>query len=251
MPKTAALAKTPQSNRMPPASTATDGTAPSGSRTRHDLAELKMDLRVAERAALAARAPVARLEAEIAEEDVARALLAELDADYAARIAAWAALGPDHDDGPGAAPEPRADRRDAEAALDAAALKAEAARSALALARQAIATADARVGELKARTRPAVAAALREEGAWLAAEYWRRYAELEQVRRELTALDQVLIADFPLIHAPTGRTVVEWLSPVKLPAQAALDAAEAACDGLDDVAEFARYWRVRAEELAR
>jgi hypothetical protein len=247
MAKTAALAKAPQpsdaaAKHTPPA----NDTAPSASRTRHDLAELKMDLREAERAALAARAPVARLEAEIADEAAARDLLAELDADYAARIAAWAASGSD----PGAAPEPRADRPEAEAALATASLRAEAARTVLAAARQAIAEADARVGALKARARPAVAAVLREEGAWLVAEYWRRYADLEQVRRELTALDEVLIAEFPVIHAPTGRTVVEWLSPAKLPAAAALDAAEAACAGLDHVPEFARYWRARAEELA-
>jgi hypothetical protein len=106
------------------------------------------------------------------------------------------------------------------------------------------------VGELRARIQPAVATVLREEGTWLAAEYWRRYTELEQVRRELTALDQVLIADFPIIHAPTGRTIVKWLSPVKLSAPDALDAAEAACVTLDDVAALTRVWRVKAEALA-
>jgi hypothetical protein len=242
MPKTAALAKADQQRHVPPAHDTR-----SGSPARHDLAELKMDLREAERAALAARAPVARLEAEIADEAAARALLAELDGDYAARIAAWAASG----SAPDAAPEPRGDRRDTEATLEAAALKAEAARSALATARRTIAEADARVGEIKARTRPAVAAVLREEGAWLIAEYWRRYAELEQVRRELTALDEVLIVDFPVIHGPTGRTVIEWLSPVKLSAVAALDAAGAATATLDTVTEFARHWRARADELQR
>jgi hypothetical protein len=241
MPKTAALAKPAQLQHTPPGDAASSAASP----TRHDLAELKMDLREAERAALAARAPIARLEAEIADEGAARALLAELDADYAARIAAWAASGSN----PGAAPEPGADRREAEATLEAASLKAEAARNALAAVRQRVAEADATVGAIKARARPAVAAVLREEGAWLIAEYWRRYADLEQVRRELTALDQVLIAEFPVIHAPTGRMVVEWLSPVKLSAAAALDAAEAATAGLDDVAEYGRFWRARAAEL--
>jgi hypothetical protein len=220
--------------------------APPRSPARHDLAELLLDLRDAERKAVLARAPIARLEAEIADEAVARALLDELDADYAARMAAWAGTET------GAAPEPNLEtRQEAEATLNAATLKAEAARKTLDAMRHAIAQADARVGEIRARIRPLVAAILREEGAWLAAEYWRRYADLEQVRRELTALDQVLIADFPIVHAPTGRTVVEWLSPVKLPAQDALDAAEAACVTLDDVPALTRMWRVKAEELAR
>jgi hypothetical protein len=244
MPKSATLAKpAPETVRAAPPVRETHAASPA----RHDLAELKMDLREAERAALAARAPVARLEAEIADEAAARARLAELDADYTRRIAAWAAAGSD----PGAAPEPRADRHDAEAALKAASLKAGAARTALEAARRAIAEADARVGAIKARIRPAIAAVLREEGAWLAAEYWRRYGDLEQVRRELTALDEVLIADFPVIHAATGRTVVEFLSPTKLSAAAQLDAAEAACAALDGTAEYGRFWRARAAELER
>jgi len=223
---------------------------PSRSPARHDLAGLLRDLRDAERKAMSARAPVARLEAEIADEAAARALLDELDAAYAARIAAWA--GADPGSGQGPAPEPSLEtRQEAKAALAAASLKADAARGALAAVRHAVAATDARVGELKARIRPAVAAVLREEGAWLAAEYWRRYADLEQARRELTALDQVLIADFPLIHAPTGRVIVAWLSPVKLSAPDALDAAEAACAGLDDVAALTREWREKAEALAR
>jgi hypothetical protein len=219
---------------------------PPGSPARHDLAELLRTLREAERKAMSARAPVAPLEAEIADEAAARALLDELDADYAARIAAWA------NGEAGAAPEPVLDaRREAEATLKAATLKAEAARDALTAVRHAVATTDARVGELRTRTGPAVAAVLREEGAWLAAEYWRRYSDLEQVRRELTALDQVLIADFPTIHAPTGRVTVQWLSPVKLSAADALDAAEAACAGLDDAAQLTRDWRAKAAALAR
>jgi len=242
MPRAATLAKPAQQQQASPADTKS-----AASPARHDLAELKMDLRDAERAALAARAPVARLEAEIADEAAARALLTELDGDYAARIAEWAASG----SAPGAAPEPRADRHEAEATLEAAALKAEAARNALSAVRQRIAAADARVGEIRASVRPAVAVALREEGAWLAAGYWRRYADLEQVRRELTALDEILIADFPIVHGPTGRTVIEWLSPAKLSATAALDAAEEACAGLDDTAEYGRFRRARAAELER
>jgi len=60
----------------------------------------------------------------------------------------------------------------------------------------------------------------------------RRYADLEQVRRKLTALDEVPIAEFPTIHAPTGRVTVRWPLPVKL------SAAEAAGAGLDDVARL-------------
>ena len=130
MPRAATLAKPAQQQQASPADTKS-----AASPARHDLAELKMDLRDAERAALAARAPVARLEAEIADEAAARALLAELDGDYAARIAEWAASG----SAPGAAPEPRGDRHEAEATLEAAALKAEAARNALSAVRQRIA----------------------------------------------------------------------------------------------------------------
>lgn len=213
---------------------------------RHDLAEAVLDLRDAERKAAAAREPLARLEAKVAGEAAARGPLSELDANYAIRMAEWAAAGAD------AAPEPnQGERQAAEAALNAAALTAEAARRALIQLRQTIAEADAQVGDARARIKPAVARVLREEGGWLAAEYWRRYADLEQVRRELTALDQVLIADFPIIHEPTGRMIVNWISPVKQSADAALDAAETACAGLDGVEEFARYWRAKAEDLMR
>jgi len=215
---------------------------------RHDLAEAMLDLRDAERKAEAARMPLARLETKIADAAAARGPLTELDARYAIRMAEWAAGGAD------AAPVPEPDlagRQDAEATLNAASLTAEAARRALTQLRQTIAEADAQLGDARARIKPAAARVLREEGSWLAAEYWRRYADLEQVRRELTALDQVLIDDFPIIHEPTGRMVVHWLSPVKLAADAALAAAETACAGLDGVTEFARYWRAKAEDLMR
>ncbi len=239
MPKVATL---PKPNIVP-----ADDTAPR-SPARHDLAELLLDLRDGERKAVAARAPMARLEAEIADETAARIRLNALDESYAARIADWAG----HDADPAGAPAPDLEaRRVAEAALTAATLKAQAARAALAAVRQAVAQADARVGEIRARAGDAVAAVLREEGRWLAAEYWRRYADLEQARRELTALDQVLIAEFPIVHAPTGRVIVDWLSPVKLSAPDALNAAEAACAGLDGVEELARGWRAKADALLR
>ena len=203
------------------------------------------DLRDAERTASAARAPVARLEAEIAGEAAALARLDALDADYAARMSAWA------EGGAGTAPAPKlAERREAQDTANTAALKADAARGALAAVRETIAAADTRVGAARERIRPAVAAVLREEGGWIVAEYWRRHADLEQVKRELAALDQVLLTDFPIAHAPTGRTIVEWISPDKLPAQAALQAIDAACAGLEGVQDFARHWREKAEELA-
>jgi hypothetical protein len=223
-----------------------DRPPPRTSPPRHDLAAALLDLRDAERKATTAREPLARLEAEIADEAAARALLDEVDAHYGARMAEWG------DTDMGNAPEPDlAAWHEAQAALTAATLKAEAARIALTAARQTIAEADARAGAARARIKPAVAAALRAEGAWLTAEYWRRYADLEQVRRELTALDEVLIADFPTIHAPTGRLIVNWISPVKQSAADALDKAEAACAGMDGVSDFARFWRAKAEELGR
>jgi hypothetical protein len=213
---------------------------------RHDLAEMLLDMRDAERKAQAARVPVARLEAEIAGEAEARAQLEALDTDYAARMAAWAGSGA------GNAPDPNLEaRRVAKNALDAATLRADAARGALAAVRETIAAADARAGDSHERIRPAVAGVLREEGRWMIAEYWRRYAELEQVRRELAALDQVLLTDFPLTHAPTGQTIVDWISPDKLPAQAALRAIDTACANLDGVQDFTRHWREKAAELAR
>jgi hypothetical protein len=69
------------------------------------------------------------------------------------------------------------------------------------------------------------------------------------VRRELEALDSVLIADFPITHAATGRPVVDWLSPAKLSAPAALNAAEAACADAGTVETFAQGWRAKVAEL--
>jgi hypothetical protein len=213
---------------------------------RHELAEILLDLRDAERKAAAARAPVARLEAEIALEAAARARLAALDTDYAARMAAWAGSGT------GAAPDPNLKaRQEAKGALHAATLKAEAAREALARLRDDITAADAKLGGARARIKPAVAGVLREEGGWLLAEYWRRYADLEEVRRDLAALDQVLLTDFPTTHTPTGRTIVDWLSPDKLSAPAALRAVDSACAELAGVRELTAYWREKAGELGR
>jgi hypothetical protein len=213
---------------------------------RHDLAEALLDLRAAERKAAQARAPVARLEAEIAGETTARRKLEAIDADYAARMAAWAAGGS------GAAPTPNIGARHAaQSALDAAQLKADAARGALSAVQAAIAAADATVGAARAMIKPAVANVLREDGGWMAAEYWRRYGELEEIRRDLAALDQVLLTDFPISHAPTGRTIIDWISPEKLPGQAALKAIDAACAELAGVQDFTRRWREKAEELGR
>jgi hypothetical protein len=211
---------------------------------RHELAEIVLDLHDAERKASAARAPVERLEAEIALEAAARARLAALDADYTARMAEWA------DSGIGAAPDPNLKaRQEALGALHAATLKAGAARDALARLRDDIAAADAQVGDARARIKPAVAAVLREEGGWLVAEYWRRYAELEEVRRDLAALDQILLSDFPIIHAATGRTIVHWISPDKLSAAAAQRAIADACAGLAGSASLADRWREKAERI--
>ncbi len=208
------------------------------SHARHDLAEVLLDVKAAQKRHAAAREPLARLEAEIAAADAARAHLAALDADYTDRMAAWAKTGQ------GPAPEP--DDREAPTA---AAIKGEAARRAMAAAAQAIAEAARQVAEAEARIAPAIAAVLREDGAALTAEYWRRYGALERVRRELEALDSVLIADFPITHAATGRPVVDFLSPAKLSAPAALNAAEAACADAGIVETFAQGWRLKAAEL--
>ena len=60
MAKTAALAKATQQSSISAKETPAGNDGRSGSPARHALAEIKMDLREAERAALAARAPVAR-----------------------------------------------------------------------------------------------------------------------------------------------------------------------------------------------
>jgi hypothetical protein len=208
------------------------------SHARHNLAEALLDVKAAQKRHAAAREPLARLEAEIAAADAASARLSAMDADYAARMAAWAQTGQ------GPAPEPS--NREAPTA---AAQKGEAARRAMTGAAQAIAEAARQVAVAEARIAPAIAAVLREDGAALTAEYWRRYGALERVRRELEALDSVLIADFPITHAATGRPVADWLSPAKLSAPAALNAAEAACAGAGTVETFAQGWRLKAAEL--
>jgi len=205
---------------------------------RHDLAEALLDVKAAQKRHAAAREPLARLEAEIAAADAAAADLSARNAEYADRMAAWAKTGQ------GPAPDPD----DREAPTDAA-LKGEAARRAMTGAAQAIADAARQAAEAEARIVPAIAAVLREDGAALAAEYWRLYGALERVRRELEALDSVLIADFPITHAATGRPVVDFLSPAKLSAPAALNAAESACADAGAVEEFARTWRAKAAQL--
>jgi hypothetical protein len=208
------------------------------STARHDLAEALLDVKATQKRHAAAREPLARLEAEIAAADAAAAGLSAMDADYAARMAAWATTGQ------GPAPEP-ADRE----APATAAIKGDAARRAMTGTAQAIAKAARQVAEAEARIAPAIAAVLREDGAALTAEYWRRYGALERVRRELEALDSVLIADFPMTHAATGRPVVDWISPAKLSAPAALNAAETACVNAGTVEAFAQGWRAKAAEL--
>jgi hypothetical protein len=95
----------------------------------------------------------------------------------------------------------------------------------------------------------AVAAVLREDGAARVAEYWRLYARLEGLRRDLAAFDQVMLADFPVIHPATGRPVPEFLAPERLSASRALAAATQASSGLPGVADFARAWRDAAAAL--
>jgi hypothetical protein len=203
-------------------------------------------LRAAERAAEAAARPVTRLEALIADEAAAEALMAELDAGAAAAMAKWAETGQ------GAAPEPFAgERKAAESALAAARIAADAARHALTAARQTAAGAGRDLDAARARIAPAVASALREDGARLRDHYWRLAAELEGVRRRLAALDQVLIADFPVVHAQTGRTVVAWMSPDRIPAAEAMRALTAACAGLDSPDACKRAWRAQAGRLAQ
>jgi hypothetical protein len=219
---------------------------PPVSPARRALADALAELRAAERAVETARAPVPRLEAELAAEAAALGALERLDADYARRMAVWA------EQGRGDPPAPAVEaRRQAQAALDAARLKGQAARNALAALESGLAEADRRLGEATGRVKPAVAAALREEGDWLVAEYWRRHADLELVRRELAALDQVLLTDFPLTHAPTGRAIVEWVSPDRQSASAQARAVDAACNGLDGVQYFIGTWRRKAEMLTR
>lgn len=202
------------------------------------------DLREAERLGRAAREPIARLEAEIGAELPAAAALQALEAADAAAIAEWARTG----DGP--APEPRIrERQEAAATLALAQMRASAAGVALAAARATAAEADGRCASARDRLKPAVGRVLREDGARLAADYWRRYAELDHVRRALIALDRVLNDDFPVIHEATGRPIIAFLSPDKLSAPEAMRAIDQACAGLASVETFTRDWRTKAAGL--
>jgi hypothetical protein len=208
------------------------------------LAAARGALAAAERHVRDARRPIARLEAEIAGAAAAEAALAELDAADAAAMAAWAETGQ------GAAPAPAIERRRAaETALAAARARADAARRALPAAQDAADAAARRLGGAQAAIAPAVAAVLRAEGAALCDRYWRGAAEQERLRRELAALDQVLIAAFPIVHAATGRTIVEYLSPDRIAAPAAMRAITAACATLDPPETCQRAWRDRAATL--
>ena len=211
---------------------------------RRDLARALQALRIAEQAHAATTEPIARLEAEIEAETAARARLARLDAAHADRMVAWAATP--------AAPPPEPDqaaRQEAEAALAKASAGAEAARTALQRWRREADQAAGRVAAAAARIRPAVAAVLREDGAVLVTDYWRHWAALEQTRRDLAALDQLLIDDFPLTHTPTGRRVVDYLSPDRRSATDWLRATKSASNTLTPTPEAAARWRTRAAEL--
>ena len=73
------------------------------------------------------------------------------------------------------------------------------------------------------------AEALRAEGGRLVQHYWRAFADLERLRRKLAALDRVLLADYPLIHTPTGLRIVQWVSPERLSAPDAIRQVDQAC----------------------
>jgi hypothetical protein len=87
--------------------------------------------------------------------------------------------------------------------------------------------------------------ALRVEGARLVAHYWRAFAELERLRRKLAALDRVLMADYPLIHTPTGLRIVDWVSPERLSAPEAIRKVDEACAHLGSVEDLMAAWRAR------
>jgi len=217
--------------------------AKSGS-ARHDLAELRQDLRAAERLVEAARAPIARLEAEIAAGEVAQARLMVLGRRHADRMAEWARTGQ------GPAPDPSSPERDDDiAALNGAVARADAARTVLPEARRRLEAAEHDLAVLRAGIKPVVAAILRQDGAALIAEYWSHYAALERLRRDLAALDQLMAADFPTIHPPTGRRILEHLSPEKLPAPETMRARNAACAGIPEAADFLATWRQVAATL--
>lgn len=90
------------------------------------------------------------------------------------------------------------------------------------------------------------AGALRAEGSRLARDYWRVFAELERLRRNLAAIDRVLMADYPLIHTPTGLRIVAWVSPERLSAPEVIRKVDRACAHLGSVENLMAAWRARA-----
>jgi hypothetical protein len=205
---------------------------------RAELTRLRQELRAAGRAVAAAKPPVARLESVIAAAEAARARQAQSDLGLAQRLADWAESG--------ISPEPAAPDKP-RPAPDAS--KAAAAQTALAAARQRLAEAESARASLAQRLPPAIAAVLREDGAARVAAYWRHYAGLESLRRELAALDQVLLADFPVSHPATGRPILDFVSPDKLSASDAMRAAKAACVAVPAFNDFTRAWRDSAAAL--
>jgi hypothetical protein len=209
------------------------------SKARLDLAQLRQDIGAAEDRVAAAARPVARLEAQIAAIDAADARAAETAREYALRLAEWAEAGQ------GDAPEPA----DPAAGGAGAARKAEAARTALDAARRGLESAERDLALLCGRVRPAVAAILREDGAALAAGWWRCRGQLERLGRQLAALDHVLAADFPTLHGPTGRPVVAFVSPEKLSAPDAMRALAATTADLPPLPALIQSWRETAAGL--
>jgi uncharacterized protein YjiS (DUF1127 family) len=223
--------------------------APAESPARAALARVVAALAEANAARDVFAGPIRRLEAEIAAEPAARQRLAALDAAGAEALEAWAVAGsgsPPVGDPPACDP---AERRDAEAALGRAEASAGVARAALARLAGQAAEAASRAADAAAAISPAVAAVLREDGARLAADYWRAWAEMERLRRELAALDQVLLTDFPVIHPETRRALATWLSPEKLPAREARLAADAALAAVIPFDAALTAWRTRAAQL--
>jgi hypothetical protein len=210
---------------------------------RLDLARLRQAVRDAERRVEDARAPVARLQAEVAAAEAAEAEACQAARHYADRLAAWA------ESGQGASPV--LDAAASGAATEPPALEArvEAARAAHAAVRGRLAAAELDLAAHRARLAPAITRVLRADGAALADEYWRRMADLEALRRNLAALDRLLESDYPHTHGPTGRPIVDPVSPDRHAAPARARAMAAACAGLATTAEFLATWRQSAATL--
>ena len=215
---------------------------PAPSAARQALSDLRQNLKAAEQCVDTARAPIARLEAEITAGEVAQARLAVIRCRHAQRMAEWSETGR------GAAPDPASDEDTA--TLAAATARADAARAALYPARQRVDAAEHDLAVQATGLKPAIAQILREAGAALAAEYWRRAADIERLRRDLAALDQLLAADFPIVHAPTGRSILRFVSPEKQSAPDTMRAFAAACADIPATARFLAAWREKAAELA-